>query len=238
MINIKEKIKDYEHVLGMETRIIFAIVVALTFISAVPTAFFAGNIFNQPIFPDRYNIEIGYATRIDNQYLRVKNDIISLYNAELKQGISQNQPVDKYDFINKTKSLIDVNIKPFNNIVDNVPTSPLINYSDLVIDYKDLRIDNLKDFQLKLAAKIQKINNDIINNKQIVFDQVKLEQANEQNNRLKQDREENIVKPCAMRGIKLTNVAILLLIFIIVYSIIAFLVFPLFNYFIIKLDNK
>lgn len=237
MINIKENIKDYTHVLGIETRTIFGIVVALTFISSVSTALVAGNIFNLPIYPDIYRTEISYATKIDNQYLQVKNDITSLYNRELKQGITQNQPVDKYDFISKTKSLIDFNIRPFNNIVDNIPTSPLTHNSDVVIAYKDLRIDNLKDFQLKLAAKIQKVNN-IINNKQVDFDQVKLEQANEQNNNLKQDREENIVKTCAMRNIKKTNVALLLAIFLIFYSVIAFLVFPLFNYFIIKLGNK
>lgn len=237
MINIKENIKDYTHVLGIETRTIFGIVVALTFISSVSTALVAGNIFNLPIYPDRYRTEISYATKIDNQYLQVKNDITSLYNRELKQGITQNQPVDKYDFISKTKSLIDFNIRPFNNIVDNIPTGPLTNNSDVVIAYKDLRIDNLKDFQLKLAAKIQKVNN-IINNNQVDFDQVKLEQANEQNNNLKQDREENIVKTCAMRNIKKTNVALLLAIFLIFYSVIAFLVFPLFNYFIIKLGNK
>lgn len=237
MINIKENIKDYTHVLGIETRTIFGIVVALTFISSVSTALVAGNIFNLPIYPDIYRTEISYATKIDNQYLQVKNDITSLYNRELKQGITQNQPVDKYDFISKTKSLIDFNIRPFNNIVDNIPTSPLTHNSDVVIAYKDLRIDNLKDFQLKLAAKIQKVNN-IINNNQVDFDQVKLEQANEQNNNLKQDREENIVKTCAMRNIKKTNVALLLAIFLIFYSVIAFLVFPLFNYFIIKLGNK
>lgn len=237
MINIKENIKDYTHVLGIETRTIFGIVVALTFISSVFTALVAGNIFNLPIYPDRYRTEISYATKIDNQYLQVKNDITSLYNRELKQAITQNQPVDKYDFISKTKSLIDFNIRPFNNIVDNISTSPLNHNSDVVIAYKDLRIDNLKDFQLKLAAKIQKVNN-IINNNQVDFDQVKLEQANEQNNNLKQDREENIVKTCAMRNIKKTNVALLLAIFLIFYSVIAFLVFPLFNYFIIKLGNK
>ena len=237
MINIKENIKDYTHVLGIETRTIFGIVVALTFISSVSTALVAGNIFNLPIYPDRYRTEISYATKIDNQYLQVKNDIISLYNRELKQGITQNQPVDKYDFISKTKSLIDFNIRPFNNIVDNIPTSPLIHNSDVVIAYKDLRIDNLKDFQLKLAAKIQKVNN-IINDNQVVFDQVKLEQANEQNNNLKQDRKENIVKICAMRGIKKTNTALLLAVFLIFYSIIAFLIFPLFNYLIIKFSSK
>lgn len=237
MINIKENIKDYTHVLGIETRTIFGIVVALTFISSVSTALVAGNIFNLPIYPDRYRTEISYATKIDNQYLQVKNDIISLYNRELKQAITQNQPVDKYDFISKTKSLIDFNIRPFNNIVDNIPTSPLIHNSDVVIAYKDLRIDNLKDFQLKLAAKIQKVNN-IINNNQVDFDQVKLEQANEQNNNLKQDREENIVKTCAMRNIKKTNIALLLAVFMLFYSIIAFLIFPLFNYFIMKFSSK
>lgn len=237
MINIKENTKDYTQVLGIETRTIFGIVVALTFISSVSTALVAGNIFNLPIYPDRYRTEISYATKIDSQYLQVKNDIISLYNRELKQGITQNQPVDKYDFISKTKSLIDFNIRPFNNIVDNIPTSPLVHNSDVVIAYKDLRIDNLKDFQLKLAAKIQKVNN-IINNNQVDFDQVKLEQANEQNNNLKQDRKENIVKTCAMRNIKKTNIALLLAVFMLFYSIIAFLIFPLFNYFIIKLSNK
>lgn len=237
MINIKENTKDYTHVLGIETRTIFGIVVALTFISSVSTALVAGNIFNLPIYPDRYRTEISYATKIDNQYLQVKNDIISLYNRELKQGITQNQPVDKYDFISKTKSLIDFNIRPFNNIVDNIPTSPLIHNSDVVIAYKDLRIDNLKDFQLKLAAKIQKVNN-IINDNQVVFDQVKLEQANEQNNNLKQDRKENIVKTCAMRNIKKTNTVLLLAVFLIFYSIIAFLIFPLFNYLIIKFSSK
>ena len=237
MLKIKENIKDYEHVLGIETRTIFGIVVALAFISSVSTALVAGNIFNLPISTDRYSTEISYATKIDNQYLQVKNDIISLYNRGLKQAITQSQPVDKYDFIIKTKSLIDFNIRPFNNIVDNIPTSPLTNNSDVVIAYKDLRIDNLKDFQLKLAAKIQKVNN-IINNKQVVFDQVKLGQANEQNNNIKQDRGENIVKTCAMRNIKKTNIALLLVIFLIFYSIIAFLIFPLFNYLIIKLSNK
>lgn len=237
MINIKENTKDYTHVLGIETSTIFGIVVALTFISSVSTALVAGNIFNLPIYPDRYRTEISYATKIDNQYLQVKNDIISLYNRGLKQAITQNQPVDKYDFISKTKSLIDFNIRPFNKIVDNIPTSPLVHNSDVVIAYKDLRIDNLKDFQLKLAAKIQKVNN-IINNNQVDFDQVKLEQANEQNNNLKQDRKENIVKTYAMRDIKKTNTALLLAVFLIFYSIIAFLIFPLFNYLIIKFSSK
>lgn len=237
MENIKENIKDYKHVFGIETRTIFGIVVALALISSVSTALVAGNIFNLPISPDKYSTEISYATKIDTQYLYVKNDIISLYNKELKQGITQNQPVDKYDFISKTKSLIDFNIRPFNNIVDNISTSPLNHNSDVVIDYKDLRIDNLKDFQLKLAAKIQKVNN-IINNNQVDFDQVKLEQANEQNNNLKQDREENIVKTCAMRNIKKMNVALLLIIFLTFYSMFAFLVFPFFNYFIMKFSSK
>lgn len=237
MVNMKENIKDYERALGIESRTIFGIVVALALILSVSTALVAGNIFNLPISPDRYSTEISYATKIDGQYLQVKNDLISLYNKELKKGITQNQSIDKYDFISKTKSLIDFNIRPFNNIVDNIPTSPLTNNSDVVIAYKDLRIDNLKDFQLKLAAKIQKVNN-IINNKQVDFDQVKLGQANEQNNNLKQDREENIVKTCAMRNIKKTNIALLLIIFLIFYSIIVFLIFPFFNYFIMKFSSK
>lgn len=231
-----KNIKGYLISCGINNITIF-IVVALSLISTGFTAFFAGNIFNLPIHAERYNIEISYATKIDNQYLQVKNDIISLYNRELKQGITQNQQVDKYDFISKTKSLIDFNVRTFNNIVDNVPTSPLINKSDIITDYKDLKIDNLKDFQLKLAAKIQEVNN-IINNNQVDFDRVKLEQANEQNNHLKQDREENIVKPCAMRGIKTTNIAILLVIFLMVYGVIAVLISSLSDYFSAKFNNK
>lgn len=236
MVKIKENIKDYSIFCGINNITIF-IVVALSLISTGFTAFFAGNIFNLPIYAERYDTEISYATKVDNQYLQVKNDIISLYNRELKQGITQNQQVDKYDFISKTKSLIDFNVRTFNNIVDNVPTSPLINKSDIITDYKDLRIDNLKDFQLKLAAKIQEANN-IINNNQVDFDRVKLEQANEQNNHLKQDREENIVKPCAMRGIKTTNIAILLVIFLMVYGVIAVLISSLSDYFSAKFNNK
>ena len=236
MVKIKENIKDYSIFCGINNITIF-IVVALSLISAGLTGLFAGNIFNLPIYAERYDTEISYATKVDNQYLQVKNDIISLYNRELKQGITQNQQVDKYDFISKTKSLIDSNIRTFNNIVDNVPTTPLINKSDIITDYKDLRIDNLKDFQLKLVAKIQEVNN-IINNNQVDFDRVKLEQANEQNNHLKQDREENIVKPCAMRGIKITNIAILLVIFVMVYGVIAVLISSLSDYFSAKFNNK
>lgn len=233
----KRNVKDYSTFCGIKNIMIF-IVIALSLISAGFTAFFAGNIFNLPIYVERYDTEISYATKVDNQYLQVKNDIISLYNRELKQGITQNQQVDKYDFISKTKSLIDFNARTFNNIVDNVPTSPLINKSDIIIDYKDLRIDNLKDFQLKLVAKIQEVNNIINNRRVVVFDQVKLEQANEQSNHLKHDREENIVKPCAMRSIKITNIAILLVIFLMVYGVIAVLISSLSDYFSAKFNNK
>lgn len=233
----KRNVKDYSTFCGIKNIMIF-IVIALSLISAGLIGLFAGNIFNLPIYTERYNTEISYATEIDNQYLQVKNDIISLYNKELKQGITKkSQQVDKYDFISKTKSLIDFNIRTFNNIVDNVPTSPLINKSDIVIDYKDLRIDNLKDFQLTLVAKIQETNN-IINNNQVDFDRVKLEQANEQNNHLKQDRKENIVKPCAMRDMKLANIAILLVIFLMVYGVIVVLISSLSDYFSAKFNNK
>lgn len=237
MVKIKENVKDYSIFCGINNITIF-IVVALSLISAGLTALFAGNIFNLPIYAERYDTEISYATKVDNQYLQVKNDIISLYNRELKQEITQNQQVDKYDFISKTKSLIDSNIRTFNNIIDNVPTSPLINKSDIITDYKDLRIDNLKDFQLKLVAKIQEVNNIINNKRVVVFEQVKLEQASEQNNHLKQDREENIVKPCAMRGIKIVNIAILLVIFMMVYGVIVVLISSLSDYFSAKFNNK